>query len=409
MTRILAAALASIAALALAAPAHASRASDALKRELGPGVKVAAHGETGQVRFVGAAARPIETGAASARDAARVFVARHGDAFGGGDLAITSSHDSSVRFQQRVDGIPVVGGELVVNVDRDGDVVSASGELLPGSVDRTPLVTAAAARQEAIAAVAKERQVSAVRLAATTPRLWIYDARLLGGPGPRRPTLVWRLDVKGDSGLAIDDLVLDRRRPRPHGGAHPADRGGARPPGLRRQRDGAPGPVHRCRGGPQRGRGRHRDRGGRLRLRVRGRHVRLLPGQLRPRQPRRRRHDPLQHGPPLPQPGPVPVRQRLLERLADGLRRRLGRRRRPGGPRADARRHRLQRPPLLLLPIGRHQRVDVGRLRRARRPRQRLGDRHGRHPLAGVRGRDRRALPRHAEPGVHTPGRAAQP
>jgi bacillolysin len=212
MNRTLAVALAVLGALTLAAPAHASRASDALKRELGPGVRVAAHDETGQVRFVGAAARPIDTGAASSRrEAARAFLARHGDAFGAadpGDLEVTSVHGSSVRFQQRADGIPVVGGELVVNLDAGRDVISASGELLPGSVDRTPLVTAAGARQEAIAAVAKEHQVSAVRLTATTPRLWIYDARLLGGPGPQRPTLVWRLDVKGDSGLAIDDLVL---------------------------------------------------------------------------------------------------------------------------------------------------------------------------------------------------------
>jgi len=53
MNRTLAAALAILGALTLAAPAHASRASDALKRELGPGVRVAAHDETGQVRFVG--------------------------------------------------------------------------------------------------------------------------------------------------------------------------------------------------------------------------------------------------------------------------------------------------------------------------------------------------------------------
>ena len=59
MNRILVAALAVLGALALAAPAlAASGQAAALKRELGPGVKVATHGETGQVRFVGAAARP---------------------------------------------------------------------------------------------------------------------------------------------------------------------------------------------------------------------------------------------------------------------------------------------------------------------------------------------------------------
>ena len=172
-------------------------------------MKVAAHGETGQVRFVGAAARPIETGAASARDAARVFVARHGDAFGGGDLAITSSHDSSVRFQQRVDGIPVVGGELVVNVDRDGDVVSASGELLPVSdLDIQPRVSAATARQHAIAGVAKSYQITAAQLIAAAPALWIYDERILGGRGLERPALVWRTEVTSTVDPLLRELVL---------------------------------------------------------------------------------------------------------------------------------------------------------------------------------------------------------
>ena len=51
----------------------------------------------------------------------------------------------------------------------------------------------------------------------------------------------------------------------------------------------------------------------------------------------------------------------------DGLRRRRRRRR----PRADPRRHRVQLAPLLLLPVGRDQRVALRRLRRVRRPHQR--------------------------------------
>ena len=54
---------------------------------------------------------------------------------------------------------------------------------------------------------------------------------------------------------------------------------------------------------------------------------------------------------------------------------RLRGRRRRGRSRADARRHRLQRPALLLLPIGRDQRVHLRRVRRVRRPDQRR--RHG--------------------------------
>ena len=222
MHRLFAAVLASLGALALASPAlAASDKAAALKRELGPSVKVAGHAETGQVRFVGAApGHAIPSGAApgaSAREAARSFLSAHGAAFGvrdqARDLRVEASKTfrggrSSVRFQQLLDGVPVLGGELVVNLDADRDVLAASGELLPGSVARLPRVTADAARAEALAAVAKARKVSKARLTGSAPSLAVYDARLLGGPGPQGATLAWRLDVTGDSGLAIDDLVL---------------------------------------------------------------------------------------------------------------------------------------------------------------------------------------------------------
>lgn len=221
MPRISLFALAVLSSLLLASPALAADKTAALKRELGPGVRVAAHAETGQVRFVGAGRGPaIPSGAppgASAPEAARAFMRRHGKAFGisdpGRELRVESSDSlrrgrSTVRFQQLRDGLPVVAGELAVNLNGAGDVVSASGELEPGSAGTAPGIDAAAARQQAIAAVAAARRVSAVRLSAAAPERWIFDARLLGGPGPQRPTLVWRVDVKGDSGLAIDDLVL---------------------------------------------------------------------------------------------------------------------------------------------------------------------------------------------------------
>ena len=158
-------------------PAHASRTSDALKRELGPSVKVAAHAETGQVRFVGAAARPIETGAATDREAARAFLARHGDAFGGGELEVTSSRGSSVRFQQVLEGVPVLGGELIVNLDSRGRILSASGEPVSPSRRVTSERERAAARQTASSRRRRrQEEMSAAALHASTPTLWVYDS-----------------------------------------------------------------------------------------------------------------------------------------------------------------------------------------------------------------------------------------
>jgi bacillolysin len=223
MKRILIALLAVASLLVTAAPAAAaSERAAALRRDLGTGAKVAVSRDTGLVRFVGSAARrpfarPAGVSAsAPPRDVARAFLAQHGKAFGianaARDLKVMSSHAASgrstVRFQQLRSDIPVVGGELVVNLDRAGNVLSATGEAGAEPRATEPQVNSAAARQAAIAAIAKYQQVNAVRLRATSPELWVYDARLLGGPGPQVTRLVWRLEVKGAPGLVVDQLVL---------------------------------------------------------------------------------------------------------------------------------------------------------------------------------------------------------
>ena len=186
--------------------------------------RVSFHDETGKVRFVGTVpgrpiARPLGlSSSATAAQVARAFFVSYGAVFGIRDqareLRVTATQAgtagrSAVRFQQLLDDVPVVGGEFVVNLDAARNVLSVSGEALPAAaVAATPRVGSAAAREAAVAAVAKARRVAPFRLEATQPTLWIYDARILGGPGPERPTLVWRLDVRSTEGLPIDELVL---------------------------------------------------------------------------------------------------------------------------------------------------------------------------------------------------------
>jgi bacillolysin len=204
-----------------AAPAAAAGRAATLKRELGPGVRVSEHRGTGLVRFVGAAAgRPIARpsglpASVAPGIAARAFLDRHGDAFGirARDLRVSATARgtagrSTVRFQQLRDDVPVLGGELVVNLDRDRNVQSASGEALAGDVATSPSIGAGAARDAAVGAVARGEGVSAFQLEAELPELAIYDAGLLGGPGPKRPSLVWRLEVTSRSATPIDQLVL---------------------------------------------------------------------------------------------------------------------------------------------------------------------------------------------------------
>ena len=185
---------------------------------------VAYDSATGRIRFIGSPpgspiARPSGLGAsASPAMLARAFLALRANVFGVGtrarDLPVSSvarapAGHTVVRFQQLQSGVPVLGGELVVNLDRAGNILSAGGETLPATtLSVIPRVTPAAARLTAIAATARARAVRTSKLRSSEPRLWIYDSKLLGGPGLGRPTLVWRVDVTARGRRPVDELVL---------------------------------------------------------------------------------------------------------------------------------------------------------------------------------------------------------
>jgi len=102
-----------------------------------------------------------------------------------------------VRFDQELHGVPVLGGEVVVALDAKRRVLAADAEVLDGAAPAIgPSITAVQARQIAIAAIAKS---SGSGLVANEPSLVIYDAAILGGPGPTRPLLTWDVEVaRGD-------------------------------------------------------------------------------------------------------------------------------------------------------------------------------------------------------------------
>lgn len=225
------AALALIAALLAAASpavgAQGERAARRLEQQLGARGQAYAHRATGRVRFVGTLPRrplPRPAGVAPgapARSVARAFLAAHGAAFGvrdpARDLALMRVSagprgSRAVRWRQRHAGIPVVGGELIVNVDADGRVLSAGGELVPPRdlerVGADPRIPAATAAEIARATVARAHGVAPEELTVAPPTLEIYDPRLLGAPGLPEPRLVWRTEVAGGDLGEIRELAL---------------------------------------------------------------------------------------------------------------------------------------------------------------------------------------------------------
>src|SRR4051812_39374726 len=105
------------------------------------------------------------------------------------------SRRSIVRFQQAQNGVPVIGGELIVHLDDAQNILFVGGKAMSKPLaDVTPTVVPAAAAAAALAAVAKAHNISADALIASTPELWIYEPRLIG-PDSNPSVLVWRLEV----------------------------------------------------------------------------------------------------------------------------------------------------------------------------------------------------------------------
>jgi Zn-dependent metalloprotease len=185
--------------------------------------QIAYHAETGQVRFIGMTTnQPIERSSGLARSApadtvARGFLDQYGSLFGLSDEAtelrttdeVADEGGRAVRFQQVYRGVPVLSGELVVNVDGAGNVVAAGGEVLPGPKPNVvPSIDSETARQQAVELVAKQYGVDATALSTSTPELWIHNPALIGGPGIRMTSLVWRVEVSSTGEPPVRELVL---------------------------------------------------------------------------------------------------------------------------------------------------------------------------------------------------------
>ena len=186
--------------------------------------RVERHRVTGAVRFLGGdpgqpLGRQVQAGRTVTPEvAAQEFLAVCGSLFGASglesDLSVAKTRAlpdrrSVVRLQQRHQGIPVFGGELIVNLNADQTVLSVSGELLPSPLvsSTIPAVTAAVAADQALAAAAKWHDVPVTELVRAEPELWIYSPGLVG-PDTGAPRLVWRTEVTSQALRPIRELVL---------------------------------------------------------------------------------------------------------------------------------------------------------------------------------------------------------
>ncbi len=186
-------------------------------------VTMSYHSATGKVRFLKTeSGRPIPHPSAMAadatpEDAAAGFLHQYGPMFGISDAATELSvmrkkkgekGRSIIRYQQIHHGVPVIAGELMVDLDAANDVLSVNGEVSPAPViDTLPTIDAAAAMRTALGLVAKHYRLDVSTLTVSKPELWIYNPALLGGGGNVN-SLVWRMQVRASDDQPVDELVL---------------------------------------------------------------------------------------------------------------------------------------------------------------------------------------------------------
>jgi bacillolysin len=186
------------------------------------GVTTARQLRTGAVRFVGTQAgapipHPRGIGAgASPEAAARAYLDACGSLFGlvqSSELTLMQSRTvdrgrSVVRFQQAIDGVPIIGAELIVHLDGASNIIAVTGEMLPtAAVSTRAEVDAETAVQTALEVAAKTHDLDRAALTVSQPELWVYVPQLIG-PFHGPPTVVWRMDVTPSTLLPVRELVL---------------------------------------------------------------------------------------------------------------------------------------------------------------------------------------------------------
>lgn len=205
------------------APSAAQKPDGPDQPQQGEGIRYGYNEATGKLSFVGAdPAAPIKVTdapmvGANPSGAGLAFIAPYAQAFGlkdpARDLQMLGTEQvgrrSVLRYQQTYQGIPVMAGEMVVNVDSRNRLLSLNGEIAPDlSLSTEPAIPSQAASETALGAVAKWYQLESGDFTASEPALWIYDSRLFT-PDTYPPALVWRMEVRSvDGAIPVNELVL---------------------------------------------------------------------------------------------------------------------------------------------------------------------------------------------------------
>ena len=183
-----------------------------------PGSLKIVRSKAGDVTFVGTAAgkrvdNPSVQPSTSVSAAAAAHLSRYGAALGtkrdGTTLrehrVLTTEVGNTVRYQQEVGGIPVLGGDVVVSLGQDRELTSMLSTM-------STATTVAAAKQSLAKAESVARLVAgkdrAAAASVTSKGRWLLDPAVIGMPSKLGARGVWRLAV--NAGLDVNkDVFVD--------------------------------------------------------------------------------------------------------------------------------------------------------------------------------------------------------
>ena len=179
-------------------------------------------GDAGSLTFVGVPARsdvdnPAVTRSTRPGAAADAAIQRYGAALGmtrtGTVLDRTSVRASVagdvVRYQQAVDGVPVLGGEVVVSLRDDGELSSVLANTSEQTSVGSAVVSEHDAEAQARAAFRRSAGPGAEVILQSHGR-WLLDAALIGGDLRVHARTVWRFEITRDADERRQILIDDR-------------------------------------------------------------------------------------------------------------------------------------------------------------------------------------------------------
>lgn len=204
-------------------------ASSSLAQLAASGARVATDPQTGIARFVGYDTSAVADQPAapafrrmSAEAAAAEHVKNHADIFGLSDVStelqptkhkVRDGGRTMTRYQQHYQGLPVIGGELIVNQTAQNRLTSIGGKISPNlRLETLPAIAAEQASAIALKAMTKWYRLAPDEFEATKPTLSIYDSRLIS-PHADPVALVWQMEITAQKDLPIREFIaIDARR-----------------------------------------------------------------------------------------------------------------------------------------------------------------------------------------------------